>query len=245
VTKRSYHRRPFSGTASPRKIVGYVRVSTDEQASAGVSLDAQEARLRAYAKAMNLELDEMVLDAGASAKTLRRSGMTRILEGVRGGTIGTVIAIKLDRLTRSTRDLADLLDLFQNADAALISVSESLDTSSAAGRMVVNMLGVVSQWEREAIAERTSFALAHKRSQRKAYGTVPFGYVRIEDRLEPLLNEQEALAEMQRLDTAGASLRQIAATLNERGIRPHRGACWYASNVRAVLRSRIATEGAA
>ena len=142
--------------------VGYVRVSTQEQATNGVSLDAQEARIVAYCTALGWQVSEVIRDAGESAKSLKRPGISRILEGVRGGTVGRVVILKLDRVTRSTRDLANLLDTFAKADASLVSVSESLDTLSAAGRLVVNMLGVVAQWEREAIGERTASALAHK-----------------------------------------------------------------------------------
>jgi site-specific DNA recombinase len=90
-----------------RVTIGYVRVSSDDQAEKGVSLDAQETRIAAYAAALGLELGEIVRDAGASAKSLQRPGMVRILAGVQEGRVGRVIALKLDRITRSTRDLAD------------------------------------------------------------------------------------------------------------------------------------------
>ncbi len=219
--------------------VAYVRVSTEEQATSGVSLAAQEARIGAYALALGFEIAETVQDAGQSAKTLQRPGIARILEGVRSGTIGRVVILKLDRITRSTRDLADLLDTFAKADAALISVSESLDTSSAAGRMVVNMLGVVAQWEREAIGERTSDALSQKRATSQAYSPTPFGYCRDGKALVPVPEEQAALDEAIRLDRAGVSFRAIGRALTERGVVPHRGSAWHASSVRAMLRSKM------
>lgn len=119
-----------------RKTVGYVRVSTQEQAANGVSLDAQEAKIAAYCVAMDWELSEILRDAGESAKSLKRPGIHSIIEGVSGRTIGRVVILKLDRATRSTRDLASLLEVFARADASLVSVTESLDTRSAAGRLV-------------------------------------------------------------------------------------------------------------
>ena len=86
----------------PDDKVAYVRVSTEDQADRGVSLAAQESRIAAYATALGLDVAEVVRDAGASAKTLDRPGMRRILEGVREGRIGRVAALKLDRITRST-----------------------------------------------------------------------------------------------------------------------------------------------
>lgn len=226
-----------------RKTVGYVRVSTQEQAASGVSLDAQEAKIAAYCLAMDWELSEIVRDAGESAKSLKRPGIHRIIEGVRGRTIGRVVILKLDRATRSTRDLASLLEVFARADASLVSVTESLDTRSAAGRLVVNMLGVVAQWEREAIGERTATALAHKRQRRQAYGLTPFGYRREGNVLLPDLAQQSALREAKALQDAGASLRQIGGMLSAMGVMPHRSKTWHAASVRAVLRSRIANEG--
>jgi site-specific DNA recombinase len=228
-----------------RKTIAYVRVSTEDQANHGVSIAAQEARIAAYCVAMGFDVSEVIRDAGESAKTLQRPGMARVLAGVGDGSINRIVVLKLDRLTRSTRDLADLLELFAKSDAALVSVSENLDTASACGRLILNVLGSVAQWEREAIAERTATALGHKRQQRKAYGATPFGYLRVGDALIPEPKEQAALEEAACMDRAGASFREIAARLTEIGVMPHRGKAWHASSVRAMLRSRIATETAA
>jgi len=237
--------RKNAAKAEDRKTVAYVRVSTEDQAREGVSLSAQEARIASYCAAMGWAVSETVRDAGESAKSLKRPGIATVLGFVRGGLVGRIVVAKLDRLTRSVRDLADLIDLCAKHDVALVSVGETLDTSTAAGRMVVNMLGVVAAWEREAIGERTSTALAHKRQQRTAYGPTPFGYVRVGDALVPEPNEQDALNEAARMDRLGASFREIAAYLTERGAKPHRGQRWYASSVRATLRSKMATEPAA
>ncbi len=131
----------------------------------GVSLDAQRARIAAYCTAMDWTVSEYIEDAGWSAKSLKRPGMSRILAGIRTGEIERVVVTKLDRATRAVRDLTALIDLCTKHDVALVSLGETLDTSTAAGRMVVNMLGAVMQWEREAIAERTATALAHKRAK--------------------------------------------------------------------------------
>jgi DNA invertase Pin-like site-specific DNA recombinase len=225
-----------------RATVAYVRVSTEDQATSGVSLDDQQGRLRAYSEAMAFDGLEVVIDAGESAKSLQRPGMAALLERVRRGEIARVLITKLDRLTRSTRDLADLLDLFAAHEVSLVSIAESLDSGSAAGRLVVNMLGVVAQWEREAIGERTATALAHKRKSGAVYGPTPFGFSRIGDLLIEHEAEQLALGLAVRLDRDGASFREIGRVLTDLGVRPHRGAAWHASSVRAVLRSRSAHE---
>ncbi len=231
--------------AAQRKIIGYVRVSTEDQAREGVSLAAQEARLRAFCEATGRDLDEIVTDAGLSAKTTDRAGLQRILTGVKLGEIGTVLVLKIDRATRSVRDLADLIDLFAANDCAFVSVSESIDTGSAAGRMITNLLGVLAQFEREQIGERTSFALAHKRTQRQAYSRVPFGWTRKGSMLELDAPEQEALIAIRAMEKNGKSYRRIGAWLTENGFRPKQGAAiWHAASVRSVLTSKMNIESA-
>src|SRR5258708_6369463 len=121
------------------------------------------------------ELDGVIVDGGESAKDLNRPGVQRLLSLVNSGKVDAVIVAKLDRLTRSVKDLCGLLELFEKRKVALISVAESLDTGSAAGRLVITIMGAVSQWEREAIGERTRDALRHKRSQGRRVGNIAFG----------------------------------------------------------------------
>lgn len=228
-----------------RACVGYVRVSSEEQANHGVSIQAQDERIRAYGLATGRLISQVVVDAGESAKTLRRPGITSILSEVRSSKIGTIIILKLDRLTRSVRDLADLLDLFERKNVALVSVSESLDTSTAGGRLLLNLLASVSQWEREAIGERTAFALAHKRRNRQIYGHVPFGYRSSGGQLLPDPDEQAALSTARSMRERGSSLDSIGKWFDKNGFSPSQGAkSWHRVTVRQVLSSRIAVEAA-
>jgi site-specific DNA recombinase len=237
VRKAIMRGRKAAQATKERICIGYVRVSTEEQANEGVSLAAQEDRIRAYASLYGYELAEVVVDAGESAKSLKRPGISRILDGVRAGNVRAVIALKLDRITRSVRDLGDLMETFDRADAALVSVSENLDTSTAAGRMVTNMLGVVAQWEREAIGERTATALTHKRKLRQVYGRPPFGYRREGDMLVEVPSLLAAREEARAMLAGGASLRQIGAHL-----RTYNGGIWHPQTVKDMLGSRMSRE---
>jgi site-specific DNA recombinase len=176
------------------RTVGYVRVSTDKQAERGISLEAQEAKIRAMATVQGAELIDVIVDGGESAKSLNRPGLQRLMGLVHSGGVQAVIVAKLDRLTRSVKDLCGLLELFEKRKVALISVAEALDTGSAAGRLVITIMGAVSQWEREAISERTRDALGHKRSLGERVGNIAFGSRLSDDRhhLEPDPTEQAA-----------------------------------------------------
>jgi len=221
------------------KAIGYARVSTEKQADLGVSLEAQTEKVRAMAVVQGAELAEVIVDAGESAKSLNRPGMARLLALVDAGAVDVVIIAKLDRLTRSVKDLAELLGRFQKQGVALVSVAESLDTATAAGRLVLNIMVSVSQWEREAIGERTRDALGHKRANGERVGTVPFGYhlgtdgVHLE--ADPL--EQEALSRMRELRDLGNTLSEVAEELNRQGHRTRRGTPWRFQYVAEILRA--------
>src|SRR5450631_3109220 len=225
------------------KTIGYVRVSTDRQAERGSSLDAQAEKIRAMALVQGTELADIIVESGESAKSLNRPGMTQLLELVDTGKVKAVIVAKLDRLTRSVKDLCELLERFERKGVALVSVAESLDTGSAAGRLVLNIMAAVSQWEREAIGERTRDAMRHKRSQGQRVGNIAFGSRLAADgqHLEPDPAEQAALAEIRRLRSQGTTMRGIAAALNHRDLRTRRGTAWRLESVARILKQREAT----
>lgn len=200
------------------RVVAYARVSTTDQADKGVSLEAQAHKLRLYAELQDLEIVACIEDAGESAKTLKRPGLQRALALLRAGEADGIVVAKLDRLTRSVRDLSILLDDYFTT-YALLSVGDALDTRSAAGRLVLNVLCSVSQWEREAIAERTAAALQHMKGEGLRVGTVPYGYRVGSDgkRLDPDASEQAVIAAAKAYTDSGLSLRKIATRLAERG----------------------------
>src|SRR5437868_4547573 len=224
------------------KAIGYVRVSTDKQAEQGVSLKAQSEKIRAMTLVHDAELIDVIVDA-ESAKDLNRAGMRRLLALVDARQVQAVIVAKLDRLTRSVKDLCTLLELFEKRGVGLISVAESLDTTTAAGRLVITIMGAVSQWEREAIGERTREALRHKRSRGERVGNIQFGYRLCEDgmHLEPHPVEQAALGAVQKLRRRGKSLRAIATALNLQGHRTRCGSEWRLESVARVVR-RVASK---
>jgi site-specific DNA recombinase len=189
------------------------------------------------AEVQDATLLDVVSDAGASAKNLQRPGLERLLALVDARSVDVVIVAKLDRLTRSVRDLADLLDRFAKRGVALVSVAESLDTGTAAGRLVLNVMAAVSQWEREAIGERTREALGHKRAAGQRVGTIPFGYQLGADgsSLEPNTAEQRVSTLLASLRDAGYTLQAIAHELNRQGFRTRRGTAWQVRTVHHLL----------
>ena len=219
------------------RTVAYLRVSTAQQADHGVSLAAQRAKVEAYASLYDLDLVAIVEDAGASAKTLNRPGLDRVLAMLRKGDAEAVLVVKLDRLTRSVRDLGELVDTyFADGKRALLSVHDQIDTRSAAGRLVLNVLASVSQWEREAIGERTSAAMQHKRAKGELVGAVPYGYDLGADGKTLVANDAEQLvmAAVREYRAAGLSLRTIGDRLAKRGLLPRKGGAWNPAQIKRI-----------
>jgi site-specific DNA recombinase len=221
------------------RTVAYLRVSTDKQADRGVSLEAQRAKVESYAALYDLELVAIEVDAGESAKSLARPALDRALAMLRTGKADALLVVKLDRLTRSVRDLCDLVDrYFRDGKRALLSVGEQVDTRSAAGRMVLNVMSSVGQWEREAIGERTSAAMQHKASQGEyTGGEAPYGYAVAADgvALVQLEGEQAVIAEARALRTSGLSLRKVAELLDSKGLRARNGRTFAPSQVSRMV----------
>ncbi len=221
--------------------LGYARVSTDEQAREGVSLDAQQARIRAYAQAKDLPLGDILVDEGRSGKDLKRPALQDLLERCDRGEVAHVIVWKLDRLTRRTRHLLSLVeDLFLAKHIELHSVSESLDTSTPHGRFVLTLFGGLAQMERELIGERTRSAMAHLRANGLATSHAPLGFRRngSRERMVAVPAELETVHRILERWRAGGSYAGIARELNQEGVASKRGGHWYASTVRGIVQRR-------
>lgn len=209
----------------PARVIGYARVSTDEQADSRGGLDAQRAAIERECKHRGWQLVEMVEDAGFSGRNTKRPGLTRVLEMLRAGDVEGLVVAKLDRLSRSVVDFGGLLKASRDQRWFLTALDYGLDTTTANGKLVAQILMSVAEWEREVIGERTRVALAAKRDQGVRLGrpsTVPATVAR----------------RIRRARKDGASLRVIAERLNSDGVPTAQGgAKWHASTVRFVLES--------
>jgi site-specific DNA recombinase len=221
--------------AAPRRMIGYVRVSTEQQADRGNSIEAQQTKIAQYAAAFGIELIAIEIDAGVSAKSLGRPALQRALAHLDAGTADGILVAKLDRLTRSVRDLCDLVDeRFKDGTWHLMSVGENVDTRSAAGRMVLNIIATVAQWEREAAAERTAAVMEHMKSTgRFTGGFPPYGW-RLDEEGGLVVDEDEArvVARAKELRGQGHALRAIACAL---GTNTRNGKPFAASQIARML----------
>lgn len=238
-------RRPLgSEPAAITEAIGYIRVSTQDQADSGLGLEAQEARIKAYCEAHGWHLAAVHTDAGVSAKTLDRPALQAALEGIRPGR--ALVALKLDRLTRTARDLDELTGCVQEHGGDWATVEGSYDTSTAMGRFMIRVVADIAQMEREVIAERTAAALDAKRARRERLGTTPLGYRTVDTsegrRVEMDAEEQTTVRMARALFDNGKTYRAIARELTDAGRPTKRGGAWHPETVRCLIRERYLEE---
>lgn len=219
-----------------KQVIGYIRVSTTDQADNGVSLDAQRQKIGAYALANGHQVGGIFVDTMSGGRADNRPELQKALTAVMACG-GVLVVYSLSRLARSTRDTITISEQLSKADADLVSLSEKLDTTTAAGKMVFRMMAVLAEFEKDQISERTTTALAYKSSQGERVGQVPFGYQLDSDGIHLVSNavEQAIITTINNLRNQGHTLRAIADHLNEQNITSKSGGRWYASSVRSVI----------
>jgi DNA invertase Pin-like site-specific DNA recombinase len=203
--------------------IGYLRVSTDEQADSRAGLDAQRAAILAEAERRGWHLVEVIEDAGFSGKDLNRPGIAAALDALRRHKADTLVVAKLDRLSRSMLDFAALMDRASREHWALVALDLGVDTTTPAGEMMANVLATFAQFERRLIGQRTRDALAIKRASGTLLGrrrTMP----------------DAVLARIRAERAEGRTLRAIADGLTADAVPTVQGGMrWYASTVRKAL----------
>jgi site-specific DNA recombinase len=228
--------------------VAYIRVSTEQQATEGVSLEAQQEKINAWCLLNDYQLVSVHVDAGLSGKRAdNRPELQLALDQVtRVG--GVLVVYSLSRLARSTKDTIAISERLEKAGADLVSLSEKIDTTTAAGRMVFRMLAVLAEFERDQLSERVTMAMDHKRRKsERISGRIPYGFTLAADGValvaEP--TEQNTLATIRQLRDTGASIRSIVAHLNNNQVPTKGGKPWCVSTVHTLLERITSTSSSA
>jgi DNA invertase Pin-like site-specific DNA recombinase len=219
--------------------VGYCRVSTTGQADLGVSLAAQEAKIRAWAQLHDHQLVKVYVDAGIGGA--RMDTRPALQEALRHAckARGPLVVYSLSRLARSTLDAISISERLARAGADLISLTERIDTTSASGRLFFRLLSSLGEFERDLVGERTKAALEHlARQGRRTSRFPPYGYDFAPDgqTLVPNPEELQVVTWIRDQRDQGASYWVIATRLREAGTRSKLGGQWTAKGVRAIVK---------
>ena len=217
------------------KAIGYVRVSTVGQADDGVSLEMQEAKIRAWADLNDYEVIGIFEDAGISGTDESRPGLESALSAVKEHGCA-LVSYSISRVSRNSIHLMTLARDIEQMGGDLVSIQEKIDTTSAAGKMVFRMLAVLSEFERDQISERTRAAMQHMKSQGKRVGSIPYGYTLSSDgvSLDESERELEIIREIRALRREGITLRAISDELAKRGVFSRNGKPFHPQTVARI-----------
>lgn len=204
-------------------MIGYLRVSTEEQANSGLGLDAQRETIQRYADSHGWDI-VWYEDAGLSAKNMDRPALQAALARLhpKNRDVAGIVVAKLDRLSRSVVNFGRMLELARSRKWSLVAIDLGVDTTTATGRLVANVMMAVAEWERDTIGERTSAAMQAAKRQGKRITRGP---------LLPEATAQRVLA----LRAEGLSIKRIAAQLNAEGTPAAMGGVWHPSAVSRTI----------
>lgn len=227
------------------KAIGYIRVSTQEQANSGLSLESQRQRIEDYCKLRDLELVEILSDEGVSGgKNLAtRPGGAKVVEWVKTKTIGAVVITKLDRAFRRAADCLNTIEPWLRRGCTLHILDlggNAIDTSTAAGKFMLTTLAAAAEMERGFISERTKAALDIMKQQGKIRSRhIPYGYERDPKdptRMRKCAVEQKLLKKIRKLADLGCGPYRISHMFNRKGIPSRCGEQWHREQVVRIMR---------
>lgn len=229
-----------------KKACVYTRVSTDAQGEIDkVSLPEQERMAKAAIESKGWEYVGTYEDNGYTGRNTNRPALQRMLEDVRNGKVDVIVIFKLDRLSRRQRDTLDIIeDVLLVNDVDLVSLKETLDTTTPWGRAMIGVLSSFNQLESENIAQRTAMGrYATAREGGYAGGKPPLGYQAINGQLIIVPEEAEIVKLIYSLRSEGKTLMGITEELNKRGYRSKKGNEFKHSAIQTVLNNEQTYRG--
>jgi site-specific DNA recombinase len=217
----------------------YTRVSTEDQAKEGFSLDAQLEKLKAYCTARDWKIAGEYIDEGYSGRKTRRPAYVRMMQEIE--TWDALLVIKMDRIHRNSKNFMLMMEDLNKKGKEFVSMMESLDTSTAMGRFVMDIIQRIAQLESEQIGERVYIGMEQKAKQNGGVlgFNIPYGYDYSNGKLHINQNEAATVKQIYSLYSSGKSIGDILKILSSANLPTKKGGCWAKKTISAILKNPV------
>jgi len=225
--------------AEPLRAAIYTRVSTEDQAKEGFSLDAQLDKLRSYCKARDWIIADEYVDDGYSGRNVKRPAYNKMMDEMNRWDL--LLVIKMDRIHRNSKNFMLMMENLNKNEKEFASMSESFDTSTAMGRFVMNIIQGIAQLESEQIGERVYACMEQKA---KTIGgvlgfNIPYGYDYSDRKLKIITDEARVVKNIYSWYKDGKSMGKIAKMLNSNKIPTKKGGIWAKKTISKILKNPV------
>ena len=218
-----------------KKVIGYIRVSTEYQKVKGNSVNNQIQSIQNYCSVNELELVKIYEDNGVSGMSNKRIGLNDMFDNIKNSDIDGLIVYSLSRLGRKLKDVIDFIDVLSKNDIRFISLKENFNNNDIVGKLMFNILGSINEFEVNLLSQRISDVKQYKKSNNEVYcGNILFGKKRIGKKLITNSNEMKVLEMIHKMRNDNISYNKISKHLNDNNIVSKEKCQWYGSSVRSV-----------
>ena len=223
-----------------KKVIGYIRVSTEYQKLKENSINNQIKSINEYCNRNDFDLVEIFEDNGISGLISNRIGLTEMIDKIKSENIDCVIVYSLSRLGRKLKDVIQFIELLEKKNIKFISLKENFNSNDIVGKLMFNILGSINEFEVNILSQRISDVKQYKKSVKEVYcGKILFGTDRIDNKLVKNDKEFEVLELITDLRNKGNSYFKISKYLNDHNILSKENKCWYGSSVRSVYQNGV------
>ena len=219
-----------------KRVIGYVRVSTELQKDKDNSVRNQIEKIEDYCRNGGFELMNVYRDEGVSGLKQKRDGLDKMLMSISKKDVDIVLVYSLSRLGRKLVDVISWVNQLERMNIEFHSIKENFGNGGVIGKLMRNILGSINEFEVGVLSERIRDVKQFKKSKMEVYGgKTCYGWDRVEDRLVVNQDEYEVLENIEHLRMNGWSYGRIANYLNSRNVLSKQGGKWYSSSVRSVF----------
>ena len=223
-----------------KKVIGYIRVSTEYQKLKENSINNQIKSINEYCNRNDFDLVEIFEDNGISGLISNRIGLTEMIDKIKSENIDCVIVYSLSRLGRKLKDVIQFIELLEKKNIKFISLKENFNSNDIVGKLMFNILGSINEFEVNILSQRISDVKQFKKSVKEVYcGKILFGTDRIDNKLVKNDKEFRVLELINELRNEGNSYFKISKYLNDNNILSKENKCWYGSSVRSVYQNGV------